>query len=191
MWVFAHVYMWNGTQPFNHKMFPKQTSKTWLLARYADRIAWNQSFTECQNNRLPLVKSTQGYFLTSWEEAIASDRKQRLAKQNVGSGFFIWRKKEDWCYVRCTEQHSINTIKLAHVANITHEPPELEYTYSAKSRLAKQYRNKAREVQANKDKVTQAGHSSSRHLSEGKVRSGDDLCSFKPRPTFLWQSIFF
>lgn len=68
--------------------------------------------------------------------------------------FFIWREKEDWCYFRCAEKHAINTIKLAHVANSIYEPPELEYTCSAKSRLAKQYRNKVREVKANRDKVT-------------------------------------
>ena len=66
-----------------------------------------------------------------------------------------------------------------------YEPPALGYTYSAKSRLAEQYFNKATEVKANRDKVTQPGHSSSRHVSEGKVRSGGDLCFFKQRPAFL------
>lgn len=138
--------MWNGTQPFNHKMFPKQTSKTWLLARYIDRIAWNQSFTECQNNRLPLVKNTQDYFLTSWEEAIASDRKQRLAKQNVGSWLFHLQGEKRLVLVRSAESHAINTIKPAHVANSMYGQPELEQTYSAKSRLATWCRNKETEV---------------------------------------------
>lgn len=113
-----------------------------------------------------------------WQETVTGNTECRLRG-------FIWREKEDWCWFRCAEKHAMNTTKPAHVANRMYEPPELNCTYSAKSSLAKQYSNKAREVKANRDKVTQAGHSSSRHFSEGKVRSGGDLCSFKQRATFF------
>lgn len=154
-------------------------------ARWQNRL---KPFTERQNNTSPWGKTTQGYFLTSWEETIASDRKQRLAARNGGAGALLGGRKKIGVG---SDVHAVNTMKPAHIANHVHEPHELQCTYSAKSSLAKRYRNKAREVKANRDNVTRAGRSSSRHFSEGKVRSGGDLCSLKRRPTvFVTVHIF-
>lgn len=161
--------MWNGTQPSNHKMFPKQTSKTWLLARNIDRIAWNQSFTECQNNRLPLVESTQSYFLTSWEEAIASDRNQRPAKQNVGLAFFsLGRRKKIGVMQMCRKMCRCHNKDGIYCHQHVHG---LEYTCSAKSRLAKQGKQSIR----GKGKQRQSQSSRTQQLqtlvrAEGEIR---------------------
>lgn len=57
-------------------------------------------------------------------------------------------EKEDWCYFRCAEEHAVSTAKLACAAKSMYEPPELERRHYAKSKLAKQYRNKVTEVKA-------------------------------------------
>ena len=181
---------------WNTAIQPQNVPKANIQNLVAGKVRW-QNRLKPVIHRMPKQQITIGkkyarlfsYLLgrghCKWQETATGKTECRLR------GFFIGREKDDWCYFRCAEKHAINTIKLAYVANSIYEPPELECTYSAKSRPAKQYRNKAIEVKANRDKVTQTGHSSSRHLSEGKVRSGGDLCSFKQRPTFLWQSIFF